>query len=75
MTEAEAQGWKALAAERLEIINHLACLAWGEVYGREHETEWEYPVQAIRHLMQAYREALTPKARNGGTGVDLSIEG
>lgn len=48
--------WKAIAEDRAQAISDLCNRAWGAVYGKEHETEWEYPAQAIRHLIQAYRE-------------------
>lgn len=34
---------------RAETINELCNIAWEHVYGKG-KTDWEYPVQAIRHL-------------------------
>ena len=55
--ETDAEYWQAQAKDREQMIATLCNYAWGAVYGKEHETEWEYPAQAIRHLIQAYREA------------------
>ena len=70
MTQTNSEpDWKAIAEDRAQTIDDLCNRAWGAVYGKEHETEWEYPAQAIRHLIQAYREV---KATLAYMGIKVS---